>query len=133
MKFLARLNPFAFFAFLFCLGMSAVAFAQVATGTAAVDIGAIQAAFDGGQVGLGVGLVLSLIVAVSARFGVLNFIPEGARKWVSAGVAAAAAVGSSLVAGSGWIMVAVAGVSAFLAASGIYAGGQAVRAKVSKS
>ena len=81
-------------------------------------VGLIKEAIDSGAWGLVVGLILSLLVAVSRRFNVLHFLPSQAVPWATMGLSLAASVAALLVGGVAVGEAILAGITAGLAAVG---------------
>lgn len=82
------------------------------------SVEALQGAYESKNWALLAGLVLTGLVALSRRLGLLALVPKEATKWVAIWLAMLGAVGAGLVLGMSWLSIVATGLSTGLMAIG---------------
>lgn len=111
-----------FITFLIMMLMPVIALAQTATSSPAIEE-LIKDAVEAGKGGawpLVIGLGLMILTQLASKLKLLNWVPEGGKRWVVLGLAVAGSIGGGLVAGSHWSEILVQGLSVAAAAIGSF-------------
>ena len=88
------------------------------------DLGPLLAAcleaFGTGRHLVGAGFVITILVSLAGRFKLLEFVPEGGRKWVAMALGLLSSLGGGIAAGASWTEIVSAAVVSGAAAIGLH-------------